>query len=117
MSKQINITFPDGNVRTYDAGTTAMEIALSISEGLARNVLSAKVNGEVTDASRPIDEDSDVQLLTWKDDAGKNRDMRRKWRRRRRGRGRKRARLTHLWTAYLIKKHTQQKTIIHQLYH
>ncbi len=72
MSKQINITFPDGNVRTYDAGTTAMEIALSISEGLARNVLSAKVNGKVIDASRPLDEDADVQLLTWRDDEGKN---------------------------------------------
>ena len=72
MSKQINITFPDGNVRTYNAGTTAMEIALSISEGLARNVLSAKVNGKVIDASRPLDEDADVQLLTWRDDEGKN---------------------------------------------
>ncbi len=48
----INITFPDGNVRQYEAGITALEVAQSISEGLARNVLSAKVNGEVMDATR-----------------------------------------------------------------
>jgi len=50
----INITFPDGNVRQYEKGATAMQIAESISSGLARNVLSAKVNGEVWDASRAI---------------------------------------------------------------
>ncbi len=67
----INITFPDGNVRQYEKGTTAFEIARSISEGLARNVLSAKVNGEVWDATRPLNEDATVQLLTWNDVDGK----------------------------------------------
>lgn len=67
----INITFPDGNVRQYEKGTTAFEIARSISEGLARNVLSAKVNGEVWDATRPLNEDATMQLLTWNDVDGK----------------------------------------------
>jgi threonyl-tRNA synthetase len=67
----INITFPDGNVRQYEKGTSALEIAQSISHGLAKNVLSAKVNGEVWDATRPINEDATVQLLTWNDQAGK----------------------------------------------
>ena len=67
----INITLPDGSVRQYDKGTTPMQIALSISEGLARNVLAAEVNGEVWDASRPIEHDSTVKLLTWNDTAGK----------------------------------------------
>ena len=61
----MNITFPDGNIRTYAEGTSAMEIAKSISEGLARNVLAAKVNGETRDASRPITEDAKLELLTW----------------------------------------------------
>jgi threonyl-tRNA synthetase len=59
-------------VRQYPVGVTSLEIAQSISEGLMRNVLSAKVNGEVWDATRPIITDSRVQLLTWKDDEGKN---------------------------------------------
>lgn len=67
----IKITLPDGSVREYPKGTTAMEIAQSISEGLARNVLSAKVNGEVWDATRPIHENSTLQLLTWNDKDGK----------------------------------------------
>jgi len=67
----INITFPDGNVRQYEKGATAMQIAESISSGLARNVLSAKVNGEVWDASRAIHSDATLQLLTWDDTAGK----------------------------------------------
>ncbi|MGF7080656.1 threonine--tRNA ligase [Mucilaginibacter sp. UYCu711] len=68
----INITLPDGSVRQYDAGITAMQIALSISEGLARNVLAAEVNGEVWDASRAIEKDSIVKLLTWNDTKGKS---------------------------------------------
>lgn len=68
----INITLPDGSVRQYPKGTTAMDIAKSISEGLARNVLSAKINGEVWDATRPINEDATVQLLTWNDKEGKS---------------------------------------------
>ncbi len=70
MSK-INITLPDGSIREYDSGVTSMEIAQSISEGLARNVLSAKVDGEVWDSMRPIQQDSKVQLLTWRDAEGK----------------------------------------------
>ncbi len=67
----IKITFPDGNVREYEAGTTAMDVAKSISHGLAKKVLSAKVNGEVWDSHRPLTEDSTVQLLTWDDKAGR----------------------------------------------
>jgi len=67
----IRITFPDGQVKEYPKGTTSLEIAKSISEGLARNVLSAKVNGEVWDATRPIETDASLQLLTWKDKEGK----------------------------------------------
>ena len=68
----IEITLPDGSVRQMERGTTAMDIAMSISEGLARNVLSAKVNGEVIDATRPINENATLQLLTWNDDEGKS---------------------------------------------
>lgn len=67
----INITLPDGSVRPYESGITAHQIALSISEGLARNVLAAEVDGEVWDSSRPIEKDSSVKLLTWNDTAGK----------------------------------------------
>lgn len=68
----IKITFPDKNVREYPKGTTALEIAKSISEGLARNVLAAKINGETWDATRPIHDDANLQLLTWDDKDGKN---------------------------------------------
>ncbi|MNK34270.1 Threonine--tRNA ligase [compost metagenome] len=68
----INITLPDGSVRQYEKGTSAHQIALSISEGLARNVLAAEVNGEVWDSTRPIEADSSVKLLTWNDAAGKS---------------------------------------------
>lgn len=68
----INITLPDGAVRQYEAGVTAMDIAKSISEGLARKVLAAKVNGQVTDMARPITTDSTLQLLTWTDTEGKS---------------------------------------------
>lgn len=73
MSEQenIKITLPDGSVREYPKGTSGYGIAASISEGLARNVLSAKVNGEVWDANRPIDTDAQVTLLTWNDPDGK----------------------------------------------
>jgi len=69
---QITITLPDGTAKQYPQGTTAMTVATDISEGLARNVLSAKVNGTVVEANRPINEDANVQLLTWRDDEGKN---------------------------------------------
>jgi threonyl-tRNA synthetase len=67
----IKITLPDGSIREYESAVTAMQVAQSISEGLARNVLSAKVNGEVWDSMRPITENSTVQLLTWNDKEGK----------------------------------------------
>ena len=66
----INITLPDGSVRQYEKGSSAMDIATSISEGLARNVLSATVNGSVQDANLPIQEDATVQLLTSRDKQG-----------------------------------------------
>ena len=67
----INITLPDNSVKQYNEGVTALKIAQDISEGLARNVLAAKVNGEVWDATRPIVNDSSLQLLTWRDIDGK----------------------------------------------
>ncbi len=67
----INITLSDGSVREYKRGSTAMDIALSISEGLARNVLSASVNGETWDANRPILNNATITLHTWNDKEGK----------------------------------------------
>ena len=67
----IKITFPDGAVREYESGTTAVEVAKSISEGLARKVLAASVNGQVWDATRPITTDATLKLLTWTDTDGK----------------------------------------------
>ena len=67
----INITFPDKTVRQFEAGVTPLDIAKSISESLARNVLSAKVNGVMWDAMRPINEDAEIQLFTWNDPEGK----------------------------------------------
>src|ERR1044072_4797892 len=67
----IKITFRDGNVREYNEGTTGLEIAKPISEGFARKVWAAKVNGEVWDATRPIYTDSTLNLLTWDDKDGK----------------------------------------------
>ena len=66
----INITLPDGSVRQVEKGSSAMDVAKSISEGLARNVLSAKVNDEIWDANRPIHEDASLQLFTWRDKEG-----------------------------------------------
>lgn len=68
----INITFPDGAVRQYEKGTTALDIAKSISEGLAKKVLAASVNGQVWDATRPIYEDASLKLLTWNENEGKS---------------------------------------------
>ncbi len=67
----INITLPDNSVRQYAPGVTGLEIARSISEGLARNVLSIKVNEEIWDATRPISSDAKIKLLTWDNDEGK----------------------------------------------
>jgi threonyl-tRNA synthetase len=68
----IHITLPDGQIKQYAKGTSGMDIAKSISEGLARKVLVAEVNGEVWDLSRPIDSDATFKLLTWDDATGKN---------------------------------------------
>ena len=68
----INISFPDGAVRQYESGLSALDIAKSISEGLARKVLAASVNGQVWDATRPITSDASLKLLTWNEAQGKN---------------------------------------------
>ena len=68
----IEITLPDGSVKNVEAGTSALDIATSISEGLARNVLAAEVSGEVVDPQRPIVESSSLKLLTWNDKEGKS---------------------------------------------
>jgi threonyl-tRNA synthetase len=72
MSHNINITLPDGAIKSYPKGSSALEIARAISEGLARKVLAADVNGEVWDATRPIHQDVSLKLLTWDDNGGKN---------------------------------------------
>ena len=68
----IKISLPDGAVREYEAGITALDVAKSISEGLARKVLVAGINGRVWDASRPINENVSLKLLTWEDTDGKS---------------------------------------------
>ena len=68
----IHITLPDGSVREYAEGTSAADVARSISEGLARKVLAAEVNGEVWDSSRPINNDATLRLLTWDDKNAKS---------------------------------------------
>lgn len=71
MINQIKITLPDGSQKEMPIGSNSMDIALGISEGLARNVLAAKVNGEIWDLSRAIFNDATIQLLTWTDVEGK----------------------------------------------
>ena len=68
----INVTLPDGSVRQYEKGISSLDIAKSISEGLARKVLAATVNGNIWDANRSINEDVSLKLLTWNDTDGKN---------------------------------------------
>ena len=68
----IKITLPDGAVREYEQGTSAFDVAKSISEGLARKVLAANINGQVWDATRPIENDASLKLLTWDDTDGKS---------------------------------------------
>ncbi len=69
---EIKITLPDGSVREYPSGITAHQVAQSISEGLARNIIAAKVNGQVVETSRPITTDANLTLLKWEDKEGKN---------------------------------------------
>ncbi|WP_400190957.1 threonine--tRNA ligase [Hymenobacter sp. B81] len=68
----INITLPDGSVRQFEAGVSGYDVAASISEGLARNALAVRVNGEVRDLYRPIQDSTNLEILTWNDEAGKN---------------------------------------------
>lgn len=72
MMSLIEITLPDGTTKSFNSGVSSLDIAKSISEGLARNVLAAKVNGEVWDATRPIDINAALTLLTWNDEEGKS---------------------------------------------
>ncbi|GGE87438.1 threonyl-tRNA synthetase [Chishuiella changwenlii] len=67
----INISLPDGSVRQYESGVTPMEVAQSISEGLARNVISALVNDKQVETTTPITTDATIKLLTWNDEMGK----------------------------------------------
>ncbi len=68
----IKITFPDGSIREFEKGTSSMQIAESISSRLAQDVLAAKVNGQVWDLTRPIDDDATIELLKWEDEDGKH---------------------------------------------
>jgi len=67
----IQVTLPDNSKREYPVGTTAMQVAESISSGLARNIIAAEVNGEVWDATRPLNEDVNLKLLSFNDEGGK----------------------------------------------
>ncbi|ODM55589.1 threonine--tRNA ligase [Elizabethkingia meningoseptica] len=67
----IKITLPDGSIKEFEAAVTPLQVAQSISEGLARNTISALVNGTQVEVTTPITEDATVQLLTWNDDLGK----------------------------------------------
>jgi len=67
----ITVTFPDGNQRTYDKGTTAMDVAMSISHGLARNILSGTYDGQTIELNDPLTTDGMLQFFTWNDDGGK----------------------------------------------
>jgi threonyl-tRNA synthetase len=67
----LKITLPDGSIREYEGAVTPLQVAQSISDGLARNTISAIVNGKQTEVETTITEDSTVQLLTWNDDMGK----------------------------------------------
>lgn len=67
----INIYLPDNSVKQYEKGISSLEVARNISEGLAQNVLAARVDGEVIDATRPLNKDARLQLLTWNDQDGK----------------------------------------------
>ena len=72
MSSMVHITLPDGSVREYPSGTTAMQVAESISQGLARQVLAARINDELKEASTALTNDCTLQLLTWQDSEGKS---------------------------------------------
>ena len=71
MAEDIQITFPDGSQRAYPDGTSGVEIAESVSGGLARAALAIEVNGEIRDLSRPVEDDASIRILTWDDSEGK----------------------------------------------
>ncbi len=71
MNKMIKITLPDGSIKEFEDGTTPMEVAKSISEGLARNVISAKFNEETVETSTPLNTDGNLILFTWTNEEGK----------------------------------------------
>lgn len=66
----VKLTFPDGNIRDYAPGVTALEVAKSISSGLAKKVLAVKLDGELLDAARPIERDAKIELVTAQDSEG-----------------------------------------------
>jgi len=68
----IKITFPDGADKNFESGISVLEVAKSISEGLARNVLSAKFNDEIVETSTSLNKDGNITFFTWKDDEGKS---------------------------------------------
>ena len=68
----INITLPDGSIKQMEKGSTPYQVALAISEGLARNVLVAKVNDQLVELDKPINEDATLTLYTWNDREGKD---------------------------------------------
>ena len=68
----IKVKLPDGTIKEVAKGTTSLDIAKSISEGLARKVLAAEINGEVWDLNRSLNEDVDFKLLTFQDKGGKS---------------------------------------------
>ena len=67
----IKVSFPDGNIKEFEKGTKVIDIAKSISEGLARKVISASYNSEVVELSTGLKDDGDIKLFTWDDDEGK----------------------------------------------
>ena len=71
MNIMIKITLPDGSIKEFEEGTSPMEVAKSISEGLARNVISAKFNNETVEVSTPLNTDGDLVLFTWTNEEGK----------------------------------------------
>ncbi len=68
---EVKITLPDGSIRTFPSGVTGMDVAKSISEGLARNALAIEVNGEIRDLSRVIQQEASIKILTWTEKGGK----------------------------------------------
>ena len=71
----IKVSLPDGSIKEFEKGTTPMDVANSISSGLARNVISAKFNNNIVEVTTPLTTDGSLTLFTWKDDEGKRRNV------------------------------------------